>query len=108
SIPHMVGGTGTRLTPEILSRYTGIYEYAPGSQAMITFEGDLLFLQEGSNPLKLPLVPNSETVFVSRTNGDRLEFIKDSQGTFTEFTYHGGENDRRAVRKPSALPNARQ
>jgi hypothetical protein len=96
---HMLGGTGTRLAPEILSKYTGTYEYAPGRQAVISSEGDLLFLQEGKNPLKLPLAPNSETVFVSRTNGDPIEFIKDARGTITGFIYHGGNGDRRALRK---------
>jgi hypothetical protein len=99
SVPHMLGGSGARLSPEVLSRYAGTYEYAPGSPAVITFEGDLLFLQEGANPLKLPLTPSSETLFVSRTNGDPIEFRKDAQGTITEFIYHGSGNDRKAVRK---------
>ena len=89
----------TKLAPEMLAKYTGIYEYAPGREAVISSEGDLLFLQEGANPLKLPLVPNSETVFVSRTEGDWIEFSRDAQGTATGFVYHGGGNDRRAVRK---------
>jgi hypothetical protein len=56
-------------------------------------------LQEGANPLKLPLAPNTETAFVSRTNGDRIEFIRDAQGNVTGFIYHGYGADRRAVRK---------
>ncbi len=99
SVPHMLGGTGTKLAPEILSRYAGTYEYAPGREAAITSEGDLLFLQEGANPLKLPLTPNSETLFVSRTNGDLVDFIRDAQGKITGFTYRGEGGDRRAVRK---------
>ncbi len=31
SIPHMLGGTGTKLAPEILSRYA-TYEYAPNAR----------------------------------------------------------------------------
>jgi len=94
SVPHMLGGTEiTRLAPEILSKYAGTYEYAPGRPAVISFEGDLLFLQEGTNPLKLPLAPKSETVFVSRTEGNWIEFSEDG------FTYHGGDSTRRAVRK---------
>jgi hypothetical protein len=99
SVPHMLGGTEiTRLSPEILARYAGTYEYASGRQAVITFEGDLLFLQEGANPLKLPLAPKSEAAFISRTNGDWIEFKRDAMGTVTEFLYHGGD-ERRAVRK---------
>jgi len=100
SVPHMLGGTEiTRLAPDVLSRYVGTYEYAPERQVAITSEGDLLFLREGTNPLKLPLAPKSETVFVSRTNCDWLEFSRDAQNRITAFTYHGGGADRRAVRK---------
>jgi hypothetical protein len=65
---------------------------------MISFEGDLLFLQEGTNPLRLPLVPRSETVFVSRTEGNWIEFSRDARGTATGFVYHGGGVDRKATR----------
>ena len=102
SIPHMVGGTGTKLTSEALPKYTGIYEFAPGREAVITLEGDLLFLQRGANPLKLPLAADSETVFVSRTEGDRIEFTFDARGTVTGFIYHGDDGDRTAIRKANA------
>jgi hypothetical protein len=96
SVPHMLGGTEiTRLTTATLAKYTGTYEYAPGRPARISLDGDLLFLQEGANPLKLPLAPKSDTVFISRTNGDWLEFAADAR----EFTYHDGAGTRKAVRK---------
>jgi len=99
SVPHMLGGTGTKLAPEILSRYAGGYEFAPGSPAVITYEGDLLFLQEGANPLKLPLAPNSETVFISRTEGNVIEFTRNAQGAVTGFIKRTGVAEQRAVRK---------
>jgi len=100
SVPHMLGGTEiTKLPPGTLAKYTGSYEYAIGRPATITMEGDLLFLQEGANPLKLPLAPRSESIFVSRTEGNWIEFIRNSQGGVTEFVYHGGGEERRAVRK---------
>ena len=99
SVPHMRGGTGASLSPAVLSKYTGVYEYGPGRSAVITAEGDLLFLQEGSNPLKLPLAPNSETIFVSRTEGDPIEFLRDAQGRITGFIRHTGAGDRKAIRK---------
>jgi hypothetical protein len=99
SVSHMRGGTSASLPPEVLSQYTGTYEYGPGRPAVITTEGDLLFLQEGSNPLKLPLAPNSETIFVSRTEGDPVEFLRDPQGRITGFIRHTGAGDRKAVRK---------
>jgi hypothetical protein len=101
SVPHMIGGIESiKLAPEILSKYAGTYEFAPGREAVITIENDLLFLQQGANPLKLPLVAKSETAFVSRTEGDTVEFMRDAQGAITGFIYHrGGSPDRTAVRK---------
>jgi hypothetical protein len=99
SIPHMLGNTPAKLTPQTLSSYTGVYEYAPGREARITAENDLLFLEEGTNPLKLPFAADSETNFISRTNGDRIEFVKDPSGAVTRFVYHGGDGDRIALRK---------
>ncbi len=99
SIPHMLGNTALKLPPQVLAGYAGVYEYAPGRQAVISYENDLLFLQEGKNPLKLPLAADSETNFISRTNGDRIEFVKDSGGRVSQFIYHAGDGDRTAVRK---------
>jgi len=100
SVSHMLGAvTVAKLAPEILKKYVGVYEFAPGREAAITSESDLLFLQQGTNPLRLPMVANSETVFVSRTNGDWIEFTRDAQGVATGFVYHAGDRDRRAVRK---------
>jgi hypothetical protein len=99
SVTHMIGGTGTRISAEAMARYVGSYEYAPNRPAFITLEGGLLFLREGANPLKLPLAPDSETVFISRTNGDFIEFLRDAGGAVTGFVYRGGGQERRAVRK---------
>ena len=96
SVSHMLGGTTVaKVAPEILAKYAGTYELVPGHNAMISIEADLLFLREGANPLKLPLVANSETVFVSRTNGDWIEFMKNAGGGVSGFTYHGGGNSTR-------------
>jgi hypothetical protein len=82
-----------------MARYVGTYEYAPGREATISLSGDLLFLQEGANPLKLPLAPSTETNFVSRTNGDRIDFLRDAAGAVSGFTLSGDGQVRRAVRK---------
>ena len=71
-----------QLGPGILAKYAGTYEFAPGHDAEITIEADLLFLRQGANPLKLPLVANSENVFVSRTNGDWIEFKRMRRAAF--------------------------
>jgi hypothetical protein len=96
SVPHMLGGTEiTKIAPSVLSKYAGTYEYAPGRPVVISVDGDLLLMREGANPLKLPLAPRSESMFISRTNGDWLEFSSDGRS----FIYHAGPDERRAVRK---------
>ena len=99
SVPHMVGAVPVTIAPATLQKYVGTYEYAPGRSAVISQEADLLFLQEGTNPLKHPLAADSEKVFVSRGEGDRVEFTTDAQGAVTGFIYHGGSGDRKAIRK---------
>jgi hypothetical protein len=99
SVPHMLGGNAVKLSPGILARYAGAYEYAPGRAAVISFAGDLLYLQEGGSSLKLPLVASSETIFISRTEGNWIEFLRDNSGAVSEFTYHTGATARRAIRR---------
>jgi hypothetical protein len=93
STPHMRGGTGVRATHESLLKYVGVYQYASGGNATVTAEGDLLFLQNGNNPLKLPLVPDSDNVFVSRTEGDTIIFTADG------FIRRRGSEDQKATRR---------
>jgi hypothetical protein len=100
SVPHMLGGEGMKLRPEQLPKYTGTYQLSDGTPARITLEGDLLFLQRGVNPLKLPLVADTEKLFVSRTDGALLEFSLDDSGGVTGFVFHENTGDRKAVRRP--------
>ena len=99
SVGHMVGGTETKMPVEVLEKYTGKYEIAPDTPAVITREGDLLFLQVGANPLKLPLAPDTSTRFISRTNGNLIDFTLDASGVATSFVEHDGDKTRKAVRK---------
>jgi len=105
---HLKGDTGTRLSPEVLSSFAGTYEVAPGRLATVTVSGDLLLLQRGANAPQEPFAPQSQTVFVSRQNGeqlnagDRLEFIKDAGGAVTQLVLHTRAGDMRASRKPGA------
>lgn len=102
SIPHMVGGTSVKLSPEALARYAGTYAFPAGRDVIISSDGDLLYFQDAGNSLKLPLVASSETVFISRTEGNWIEFSRDGTGRVTEFIQHTGDSQKRAVRKPAA------
>jgi hypothetical protein len=99
SVSHMLMGTGPKLTEKTLAKYSGTFEFAPGEQDVITAEGNLLFLQQGSNPLKLALAAVSDSTFAVRTNGDSIEFVRDDQGNVKEFFYYGRGGKRKAIRK---------
>src|SRR6266436_3733293 len=71
-VTHLRGGTGFRLTPEVLSKYAGTYEFAPGRPVIVTSDGDVLFLQRSANGPKEPFAAQSDTVFLSRGNGEQL------------------------------------
>ena len=94
---HLKGGV--RLAPEILSKYAGVYEFAPGREAVVTISGDLLFAQAGANAAKLAFVSRSETTFLASVTNDALEFFKDAQGAVTHVMWRGRGNDQKAVRK---------
>src|SRR5947207_8901162 len=55
---HLSGDSGIRLSPQLLASYAGVYELAPGRQAVVTVVGDMLFVQ-GLNEPRLPLMVQS-------------------------------------------------
>ena len=87
------------MSPALLATYAGVYEFAPGRQAVVTVTGDLLFVQ-GLNEPKLPLLVQSETTFMSTATPSGFEFVKDAQGKVTHLVLRGGAaGDEKAVRK---------
>ena len=94
----MSGDNGIRLSPQLLQTYAGVYELAPGRQAVMTVTGDMLFVQ-GLNEPKLPLVAQSETQFMSTATPTGFEFVKDARGRVTHVIVRGAAGDQKAVRK---------
>ena len=105
--PHLMGGTGMRLSSEALAKYAGTYEIAPGRQAVVSVDGESLVLRMGEENLQV-LAPQSETIFVARGNGaqvltgDQVEFVKDASGAITGMTLHARRGEQKAVRKGAA------
>lgn len=98
SVTHMLGGSPIKVAPEALAKFAGTYEYSPGRTAVISVAEDLLDIQEGANPLKLPLVATAENIFISRTEGNWVEFQRDASGAVTGFIYHSSGAERKASR----------
>ena len=100
---HLSGDTGIRLSPALLATYAGVYELAPGREAVVTVTGDLLFVQ-GLNEPRLPLLVQSETQFMSTATPTGFEFVKDAQGKVTHMFVRGDAGQQKAVRKSAAVP----
>jgi hypothetical protein len=101
------GDTGIRLRPELLATYAGVYELAPGREAVVTAVGDLLFVK-GLNEPKLPLLVTSETHFMSTATPNGFEFVKDAQGNVTHLIVRGADGDHKAVRKSASVPSPKK
>jgi hypothetical protein len=105
--PRLSGDSGVRVSPKLLETYAGVYELAPGREAVITVTRDLLFVQ-GLNEPKVPLVAQSETHFMSTATPTGFEFIKDPQGNVTHLIVRGAAGDQKAVRKSGAVTGQRR
>jgi len=95
---HMSGDTGVRVSPAVLASYAGLYQIAAGREFTVMVMGDLLFIQ-GLNEPKLPLLPQSETHFMSTATPTGFEFVKDAQGKVTHIVVRGDAGDQKAIRK---------
>ncbi len=104
---HLVGND-FRLSNQDLMKYAGTYEFAPGRYATITVGDGFLFVQEGPDGLKRALVPQSDSLFVFRNNGDDFEFVKDARGTVTGFLAHGRGEVQKAVRNSDTSPGEKR
>ena len=65
---------------------------------VITAEEDLLFVR-GLNEPRLPLIPTSQTQFMSTATPAGFEFVKDAQGKVTHLIVRGNIAETKAVRK---------
>ena len=91
--------SGIKIAPETLAKYAGVYEFAPGHQAVVTISDGLLWVQDGT-AAKVLYVPRTETTFLaSVVNDDAIDFTKNSQGAITGLIWHVRGGDRKATRK---------
>jgi CubicO group peptidase (beta-lactamase class C family) len=70
-----------KIDPKILDTYAGQYQPNPNVVLTVTREGDKLLLQQGSNPEKRILLPETEiNFFMPENRRVTYSFIKDEQG----------------------------
>jgi CubicO group peptidase (beta-lactamase class C family) len=86
------------LPPEILKQYVGTYELTPAFSIAVTLEGDRLMTQ-ATNQQKLPVFPESETMFFLRVVDAQIEFVKDDKGQVASIILHQNGRDIKGVKK---------
>jgi hypothetical protein len=91
--------TEMKLSPQILSRYVGVYRLHHGFDVEITRQGDQLYQKAGGQDLRLSAI--SETRFISkqaapqssyafRQPSSQMEFVVGPTGPATELLMHRG------------------
>ena len=102
----LVHGDAVQLTSErtevpvardILARYVGTYQLAPQVSMMMTLDGNQLMTQLSGQP-RLPVFPQSETLFFLKAVDAQVEFVKDEKGAVTAAVLHQNGRDQRAPR----------
>lgn len=90
------------VSTDILGKYTGIYEIAPGADMTITLaDGQLISQMSGQE--KIPLYAESETMFFPKVVDAELEFRKgDTNGPASELILHQNGQEIRAKRLDEA------
>jgi len=100
---HLVGSAnaGVPVSPAVLAKYTGRYEFREGSRVVAGFMGmnQNITLVNGRLYLNaLPLIPQSETKFES--TGSAAEFFTDANGKVTRLVLGQTEGAAIYERKP--------
>jgi CubicO group peptidase (beta-lactamase class C family) len=86
------------VSPEILKQYVGTYELTPNFSLAITLEDGQL-ISQGTNQGKVPMFPESETMFFLKLVDAQIEFVKNEKGEVTNLVLHQNGRDVKAMRK---------
>ncbi len=92
---------------EILEKYVGSYELAPGIFITMSLEGDQFFTQLTAQP-KFPVFAETEKDFFLKVVDAQLTFETDSQGKVTDVVLHQNGRDQTAKRSETGPPPAKE
>ena len=81
-----------KLGEDVLERYVGVYELAPGLSMTVTRSGQQLFGEPTGQP-KLELFAESEKSFFLKAVDAQIEFQADAEGKVTGLVLHQGGRD---------------
>jgi CubicO group peptidase (beta-lactamase class C family) len=96
-----------KLAPEVLEKYTGVYQLTDNQEAIIRREGEALFLTlPGRGTTEI--TPSSETDFFVKDARNRLKFARDTSGAITGFTASGAGPVLQATKTDKPLPVEKQ
>ena len=87
-----------QVSPELLAKYAGVYELAPGTDVTMTVENGHLMTQITGQP-KFELFAESNTMFFLKVIDAQAEFFTGAGGNVTHMVIHQGGHDSKAVRK---------
>jgi hypothetical protein len=87
-----------QVSPQILAKYAGTYELAPGVEVAMTVEVGRLMTQITGQP-KFELFAESETKFFLKVVDAQVEFFTDAGGAVTHLVIHQGGRETKAPRK---------
>jgi hypothetical protein len=87
-----------QVSPQVLAKYAGTYELAPGVEVAVTVEDGRLMTQITGQP-QFELFAESETKFFLRVVEAQVEFFTDANGAVTHLVIHQGGRDTKATKK---------
>lgn len=81
-----------RLPTDVLRRYVGDYQLAPGFVLTVTLEGEQL-MSQATGQQKVAIFPSSDTEFFLKVVNAQISFVTDASGNAEKIVLHQGGRD---------------
>jgi CubicO group peptidase (beta-lactamase class C family) len=81
-----------KVSPDLLKRYVGDYQLAPGFVLTVTLEGDQL-MSQATGQQKFQIFPTSANEFFLKAVNAQISFITDASGNAEKLVLHQGGRD---------------
>lgn len=91
--------TAIELPADVLARYVGVYQLAPGVTIVVTLSGDALY-GHITGQSEFRLWPETETDFFLKEVDAQITFLRDAKGAVTALILHQAGRDATANKVP--------